>query len=131
MPTVVEAFKCDWCGRCFGRKNNARQHEAACCNNPSRHHCKTCVHGVYFDNVPVYSPLTVQSYMPGADNAPEIYCGPYCDHHKQPIYKQPYYIDCDMSAHCYGGPEHEAPGTCEHYEYKGKAEWTRPPEVEV
>ena len=45
MATEIKAFKCDWCPRCFTRRNNAELHEAACKNNPKRRQCITCVHG--------------------------------------------------------------------------------------
>jgi len=56
------------------------------------------------------------------DPTQEVY-GPLCDHHDKPIHEKPYFIDCERCGDCYY-EDAPAPGTCEHYEYKGKAEWT-------
>ena len=48
---------------------------------------------------------------------------PYCNHHQKPIHEKPYFIDCEQYQDCYCA-DIPVPGTCEHYEYKGKAEWT-------
>jgi hypothetical protein len=39
------------------------------------------------------------------------------------VFEKPYNIECDFSMRY----EDEVPdaGTCKHYEYKGKAEWTK------
>ena len=116
MSKMVEAYKCDWCSRCFGRKCDVNRHEEACNNNPVRQHCKTCVNGLW----------TVISQTEDAfdrDYPVDLY-GPFCGYHNKPIFEKPYYIECDT--HNYGGwgPERPVPGTCLAYKYKGKAGWT-------
>lgn len=116
MSKAVKAYKCDWCSRCFGRKQNADRHEKSCSNNPDRHHCKTCIHGVMGIVDEIEAPIG--SY-PGYD----VY-GAYCNYHDKPIRDKPYYIDCGTENNGGWGPEYPLPGTCIHYEYKGKAGWT-------
>jgi len=102
MSKQVNAFRCDWCTRCFGRKCDVNRHEEACNKNPARRHCKTCVHGVM-----------------------NFVFGPYCNYHKTEMQYKPYFIDCETRTN-YGFEDNprEMPGTCLYYEYKGKAEWT-------
>lgn len=115
MPSEVKAFKCDWCPRCFGRKNNAAQHEEHCRNNPARRNCITCVHGLWAEVEIVPDPCDYDQPM-------DVY-GPYCGYHDKPIMERPYFIECEMHQDGYG-EDYPMPGTCDHYEYKGKAEWT-------
>ena len=117
MSKAVEAYKCDWCSRCFGRKCDVNRHEEACRNNPERHYCITCVHGVldtsYKDTNFLDTPLESQPKY-----------GPFCDYYGEYIHEKPYYIDCETNNTDGWGPEYNIPGTCENYEYKGKAGWT-------
>lgn len=119
MAEKVSAYKCDWCHRCFGRLCDANRHETACSNNPARRHCKTCVHGI----------MGLDHISTGLDGKEVEVRRPWCAKHDKPMHEKPYYIDCD-----YGGgfdtgfgyhDEFPLPGTCEYYEYKGKAEWTK------
>lgn len=123
MATEIKAFKCDWCSRCFTRRNNAETHEAACKNNPERRQCITCVHGTV-DLVRVVREDDGYSRMEYSYHTP-----PYCAIHKEPIHKKPYFIDCDLGGGYDTGfgwiEERPIPGTCEYYEYKGKPGWTR------
>lgn len=115
MPKKVKAFKCDWCSRCYIRLCDINRHESACKNNPARRHCKTCVHGV----------LAIIGWKLDDDREPVIEnIGPYCDFHDKPIHEKPYFIDCEERGSGYFENIYPVPGTCEHYEYKGKAEWT-------
>lgn len=110
----VQAYKCNYCGRCFLRPCNAVQHESSCDANPERRNCKTCVHGCY-GLVNVSEPHdTVQMV-------------PYCDYHGIPIFQKPYNIECDYDTPRYDpyGEGIPVPGTCCYYEYKGKREWTQ------
>ena len=102
MPHLIEAYQCDFCGRCFSRRNWAQRHENACNNNPARRHCKTCIHSALSAEIPV------------------------CRIHNIPVYDKPYEIDCKREVSRLNGYDERAvPGTCIHYEYKGSAEWTR------
>lgn len=105
----VKAYKCDFCHRCFTRMSNAKQHEDSCKNNPIMRCCKTCIYGAW----KVITNIGEQ----------EIF-GAYCDHHNKIISDEPYFIECEIS---YGsfGEELVMPFTCQCYEYKGKAEWTK------
>ena len=107
MPIEIKGYKCDYCHRCFGRKVNAVQHENSCKNSPSSRHCRTCVHGVWA--------------VIGGHEYEEW--GAFCDYHNKPIHEKPYYIECETQDN-YGEREYPIPGTCHHYEYKGKPEWT-------
>ena len=100
MPHPLEAYQCDFCRRCFSRQHWAQRHENACNNNPARRNCKTCAHNVLS-----------QSGIPS------------CRIHNLPIYDKPYEIDCTRDVSRYDGLDHPVPGSCVHYEYKGKAEW--------
>lgn len=40
----VQAYKCDFCSRCFTRPASTANHEVACKNNPKRKMCITCTH---------------------------------------------------------------------------------------
>lgn len=114
MATEVKAFKCDWCHRCFTRRNNAETHEVACKNNPERRQCITCVHGIVDE-------LAFEKFTTNT--------APYCDVHNEPVYKKPYFIECDSSGGFDTGEgfwdEKPMPGTCFYYEYKGKPGWTK------
>ena len=115
MPTKVEAYKCDFCHRCFMRLVNANSHEKACNNNPERRHCKTCVHGVLgviAQHNDIFDRAVVDDY------------GPLCNYHKIPMSRKPYYIECGTYDNDYG-PDEPMPGTCLAYEYKGKVGWTK------
>jgi hypothetical protein len=114
MPKKVEAWKCDWCHRCFGRLCDANRHEKACNINPLRRNCKTCVHGI----------LAIVGWDSDYQGDPVIErYGAYCGYHNKPMSEKPYYIDCEEGQDEYYG-DSKMPGTCDHYEYKGKAEWT-------
>jgi hypothetical protein len=129
MPTEVIAYKCDYCHKCFGKRQYAIAHEGCCNNNPARKNCKTCVYGCTGE-IDVYVPLTVESYIPdssGVNRYPgdEKYDGPYCAKFEKPIYQKPYFDECDTDDGCHGYRE-EMPiqGTCWNYKYKGFAKWT-------
>ena len=119
----VQAYKCDYCGKCFLRPCNAVQHEASCNANPERRNCKTCVHGciglIYYDDP--------NACYPWSDQEDRQQMVPYCDYHNIPIFQKPYNIDCETSAPPYNpnGEETPDPGTCWDYEYKGKRAWTQ------
>lgn len=121
MPSKVEAFKCDYCGKLLKRPHTAKAHEASCYRNPATRHCITCIHGVYAC-IGIAADWT-NPYGPGT----EVY-GAYCGHHKKPISEKPYFIDCDMCGGIDTGfgviPEEPVPYTCFLYKSKGKAEWT-------
>ena len=110
----VQAYKCDFCPRCFARKVNAIQHEERCKNNPIMRSCKTCKHGV----------LRAVRHIEELE-----ILDAYCKKQNMPISDKPYFDECDISCGPYG-EEIPIPFTCENYEYKGKAEWTKE-EVEV
>lgn len=130
----VKAWKCNWCNRTSLNPANGRAHETSCKNNPARRHCITCTHGVTVRDMDVAKPLTVQSYMPGADNEPYVYDGPWCDLHKAPMSEKPYFFDCEEDEYdVFNGSYYEhvvrqCPGTCQGYEYKGCAKWGKPAE---
>ena len=121
MPTKVEAYRCDYCGRLLKTPHTAATHEAACNYNPAKRHCITCKHGI----------KAVCEIVPGIDGIPgsnvDVY-GPYCGYHKKPISEKPYFIECDSKGGFDTGvgwyPEAPVPFSCFCYENKGKAEWT-------
>ena len=121
MPSKVEAFKCDYCGKLLKLPHTAAVHEASCKNNPAKRHCITCIHGISA------CCATVPDWTDPDGPGTEVY-GPYCGYHDKPISEKPYFIECDNG----GGfdtrlgwhPEFPLPYTCFHYESKGKAEWT-------
>jgi hypothetical protein len=128
MPNEVKAYKCNWCSRCFAHLSHASIHEKACKNNPARRNCKTCIHG-HYKPIPCYPYDTTEQF------------GVYCAYHNVPMGDKPYFIECDERQAC--SPDeayyyeldpddlsYPLPGTCHHYEYKGKAEWTRDEEQE-
>ena len=97
----VEAFKCDYCHRCFGRAVDAANHERYCNMNPDRKHCKTCAHfGYKTQRIDEYD----QKFA-------------YCLKLDIPMSDQPYYTECGCGYN-YDGSEYHLPGTCEHYEQK-------------
>ena len=116
MSKPVQAYKCDYCHRCFGRKCNAEQHQAFCKHSPEMRQCRTCVHGV--------EEIIMWTGYPVKDNP--VY-GPWCDHHDKGMGDKPYFIDCDTNGVCEDWSPMETevnmPGTCEHYEYKGWSGW--------
>lgn len=135
MPSKVEAFKCDFCGKLLKLPHTAAVHEAACSHNPAKRHCITCIHGIsaVCETVPGWS----DPCGPGTDVC-EVY-GPFCGYHDKPISEKPYFIDCDHGGGFDTGlgwhPDFPMAYTCFHYESKGKAEWTpekqySPPEEE-
>lgn len=121
MPTKVDAFKCDFCGRLLKTPHTATQHEAACNKNPARRHCITCIHGITAC-IRTDGDWT-DPYGPGT----EIH-GPYCAYHEKPISEKPYFIECDTRGGFDTGvgwmPETPIPFTCFAYETKGYAKWT-------
>ncbi|MGI6689851.1 MAG: hypothetical protein ACOX63_03215 [Christensenellales bacterium] len=127
MATEIKAFKCDWCPRCFTRRNNAELHEAACKNNPKRRQCITCVHGTV-DELKIPTP---RPWAP--DDFYTTTTAPYCAIYKMPIHAKPYFIECDIredgnSRFSYDEEFPDSPpipGTCWNYEYKGKPGWTK------
>jgi hypothetical protein len=72
----------------------------------------------------VHGVLAITGWRSDIDGYPTIEeYGPLCDHHDKPIHEKPYFIDCEVEQDGWGR-DRTIPGTCEHYEYKGKAEWT-------
>lgn len=126
MPTKVDAFKCDFCGRLLKTPHTAAWHEAACNKNPARRHCSTCVYGIFVNEKPLEQPLTVESYF--TQSAPELYSGPYCAYHEKPMSEKPYFIECETNGGLDTGfgwiPETPVPFTCCEYKTKGYSEWT-------
>lgn len=127
MPSKIEAFKCDFCGKLLKYKHTAKIHEASCNHNPEKRHCITCIHGI----------KAIDGYVviDQADNTGVEVYGCYCGYHDKPIKKQPFFIECDTSGgfDCGFGvlPESPIPFSCWHYESKGKAEWTPQEQYEV
>ena len=121
MPTKVEAFKCDYCGRLLKFPRTAAVHEASCKNNPSTRHCITCIHGISASYATV--PSWADPYGPGTEIS-----GPYCGYFDKPIADKPYFIECETSGGIDTGfgwiTEEPVPFTCLWYKSKGKAEWT-------
>lgn len=119
MASEIKAFKCDFCSRCFGRINNARTHEAACKNNPARRQCITCIHGTM-------DAIHVERAHASSCFSYTYHSAPYCAHHNNtPIHEKPYFIECDSDDGGGWYEERPLPGTCHHYEYKGKPGWTK------
>jgi hypothetical protein len=121
LPSKVEAFKCDYCGKLLKLPHTAAVHEASCKNNPAKRHCITCIHGISA------CCATVPDWTDPDGPGTEVY-GPYCGYHDKPISEKPYFIECDNGGGFDTGlgwyPEFPLPYTCFHYESKGKAEWT-------
>lgn len=104
MPTIVKAYKCNWCPKTMGRKVNAIQHEDNCTCNPKSRHCRTCVYSYK-------KTVCIDGYNT------EL---PYCAYHDKPIHEKPYLLECDCRDGEYGGGG-PVPFTCMYYEYKGFA----------
>lgn len=126
----VEAWKCDFCPKCYTNRRSTATHQRVCRNNPTRHNCVTCAHSRMEYVVKNY-PSPNDYYQPA-----EIY-EPWCDYHEKPIGEKPYFIDCDEDQICSGDEAYYRdldpdevfrckPGTCHHYEYKGYAGWGKP-----
>lgn len=88
MPSKVEAFKCDYCGKLLKLPHTAAVHEASCKNNPAKRHCITCIHGISA------CCATVPDWTDPDGPGTEVY-GPYCGYHDKPISEKPYFIECD------------------------------------
>ena len=104
----VEAFKCDYCHRCFGRPVDATNHERACQGNPVRRACKTCKWSGYHT-------ITDADGINGLTwEHQELWCNhPDID---RPMSDKPYFEDCDFENRY--NELVPIPGTCEHYEQK-------------
>jgi len=100
----VEAFKCDYCHRCFGRAVDAINHERACQRNPARRACKTCE----------WSAFKVIAVSDCGDGRTCEHEELWCNHPKvnKPMSDKPYYQDCDFNE-LYRNLV-PVPGTCEH-----------------
>lgn len=118
---AVQAYKCDFCHRCFGRKVDAHNHEVRCNGNPCRRHCKTCVHGI----LAICGYAEQPEFIFGEQREPTTpFYGPWCDHFDEGMDEKPYFNECDeTSAYDEIRP---SPGTCQHYEYKGHVGFIKP-----
>jgi len=56
---------------------------------------------------------------------------PMCDYHNMAMSEKPYNEDCEYFGMDEYSDQEKRPiaGTCEHYEYKGKAGWTKKEEI--
>ena len=115
MPTKVEAYKCDWCGRMFGRACNASQHECRCKNNPAKRHCITCKHSFYKE-----PELEGDFFAQGYGEEPH---GAWCRERNMSIKDKPYLVECDVDNHGGYTKDYPVPWTCMNYEYQGFAGW--------
>ena len=120
----VQAYKCDYCNRCFTRPASAHNHEVCCKNNPERKMCVTCKNCLIKEDKS--QPLIHIDY-----GKTQIYGdSPTCVVLNKPIYEKPYFDECDTSGpYEYGETETEIPGTCWNYEYKGYAKFEAEPTV--
>ena len=111
MPHEVNAFQCCFCRRVFRRKQDAENHERACKYNPERRSCYTCAlfrEGDYTETLP--------SLFTDEKDDEIVLHGMICTKHGEPIWKKPYYIECDFYDGY--GDEQPMPGTCLYYEKK-------------
>ena len=108
----VTAYKCDYCSRCFTRKVNAMLHERTCKNSPERRMCITCKNCKIKVDVtqPIESFFGKMCYN----------STPTCLINGIPIYKHPYFEECETTDY---PRENPIPRTCWNYEYKGYAKF--------
>jgi hypothetical protein len=119
MSSKVEAWKCDYCSRCFVKKACAKIHERACQNSPLKKSCKTCKW---------MGKRERNQLIGGEDIQYTVLC---CLFHNKDFEDKPYFEFCEeepKSHYSDYGPEPDEydgciPFTCKAYEYKGYAAW--------
>ena len=114
---LVQAYKCEFCHRCFGRPVDAHNHEVACKNNPKSKRCVTCKH------CSIEPGEMQEPPFPGADAYQST--EPTCLLKNITVHDGAYFEECEKQTFGCDDEGRGLPGTCWNYEYKGYAKYEK------